>query len=235
MGSEYASYSDIDNPKGLSEDVINSLLGSCEAMIHYACGDIFYEKDAVIKFSGDGSKYHFRATRPYLVSISKIEYVEYDSTLTEIDSSYYQLSDVFLITMVTGSWIHTRPYNYKVTCKVGHAEDDALYKPDAIIQAIIALCVNILDEYYAETSGSSGNVIATPTWKFSSESITNYSYTLRNMTTINLKSDTPFGIPLIDNLIAPYRAKTLNVGVVSPSYYRDRSYQDMFIKTGIQS
>jgi hypothetical protein len=235
MSSEYADYSDIDNPKGLSEDTINLLLGSCEAMIHYACGDIFYPKDSVIKLSGDGSKYHFRATRPYLVSISKIEYVEYDSTLTLIDSSYYQLSDVFLITMVTGSWLHDRPYNYKVTCTVGHAEDDVLYKPDAIKQAIIALAVNILDEYYPETSGTSGNIIATPTWKFSSESITNYSYTLRNMTTINLKSDTPFGIPLIDNLIAPYRAKTLNIGVVSPGHHHDRSYQDMFIKTGIQS
>ena len=213
--SIYVTKDDIPDTKNLSDAAIEMLLNSCEAMIHYACQDIFYEKDAVYKFTGDDSMYHFVAKRPYIIEIEKIDFTDIDGTSDEIDSSYYILSESFLITRISGNWERGLPFNYHVTCTMGRSESDEFYKPDAIKLAIIALATNILDEYYEEATGTGSSIISTPVYKFSSESITNYSYTLKNMQQINLDSKTPFGIPYIDNLISPYRNKSLNVSVVS--------------------
>lgn len=209
----YVDSTEIADTKDLTTDQVDSIILSCEAMVQYYCQDIFYEKEVEFKFSGDGSKYFFKQKRPYIVSISKIEHIDDDGTLDEVDATYYILSESFLITRVFGKWSNARPYNYKITGVIGRAETDDLYMPSAIKSAVLALVVSVIDEMFA--SGTNPNSGVLLSGKVKSESITNYSYTLKDLKSIDLQSSTPFGIPYVDNLLQPYKSRCLNVGAIS--------------------
>jgi len=237
MGN-YITNADIVDHKGLSSARIDEIIEAFEQQVEIWCRDVFYKKSLTFHFSGNGNAVIIFRRLPAIISISQIESRSSSNLYTALGATSYRY-DKHKVKRQVGGYFAEGFLNYRITMDVGHdttdfeGVTDTKYKPQLLKEALNVLIVNFLNDYIGTSSSGTVGFIATPEIKMKSEDVGqgDYSYTRALSFAFSANSDTPSGIPFVDDALRSLRRKRLTAKTLGKSYnrlYYDYSLADVY-------
>lgn len=239
MGN-YVLNSDITDKKSLPNSVIDAIITGWEKFIEFYCQDFFYkETGQIVYFNGNGKQIMFFPGLPNIISVTSINYIDSNGVEDLVEAADYRVKPYCVKKHISGVWVRGFK-NYKMICDVGHdttdvyGNSDEKYKPSSIVESIKILVANTLDTYYSASAGTTLISVTTGLESLSSESIGDYSYSMKAKTGTLLQSSAPTDIPIVDMLIQPYKNRRPQLMVFDSNQsdiytgYDDESLMDVY-------